>query len=1281
VVLHRPDPPPFLAGLLGRSRPPQDRRRTLGPLDDDALGDLVVSYSLDQGDVPLRALREETDGLPGPIHVRLERWARERAEAKLRGSAERVGEDRTRMRSAEAELAHDVEELERVRRSRGSSGEQGHVCPFKGLASFDAEDADFFFGRERLVAELVARLAGTAFLAVVGPSGSGKSSVVRAGLIPALGAGTLPGSDGWRQTLMRPGNRPLAEMRRVLGFTRSSASSSTQPRQVIVIDQFEEAFTVCADDAERDGFVDALTGLAHDLERRVLVVVAIRADYYGRCAAYPDLAKLLGANHVLVGPMDDEELRRAIELPARRAGLRAEPSLVDALVADVVAEPGGLPLLSTTLLELWMNRSGRDLTDASYRRLGGVRGAVARLAEAAYGRLRPEQRGSVRGVFLRLAGPGEGDRAVRRRVRLAELDLDRNEPAREILDAFTEARLLTRSEDSVELAHEAILREWPRLHGWLEEDAEGRRLLAHLTQTAQGWHEGGRDDAELYRGARLASAMDFTSAHTADLNVLEREFLETSRVAADRQAVRQRTTNRRLRALLIGTALFLALSIVAGLVAVGQRDRADRANVHARARELSAAADASIADDPERSVYLALEAVDLLSPSDASLWLEAQESLQRAVAASREVRTFDRSSQTVVFAPDGAFLAVTDGDEHRAVALLDPATGEELRRIANHSDEILGIDVSPDGGRLATASADGTAAVWDVGSGANVATLTGHTDRVLSAEFSPDGRRIATISLDRTARLWNLRGNELRSFEAYAGGGELFPEENADMVAFTPDGQRLVVAHLGFDVFVGTAATVWNVASGARELTLTFPGVWAQDVAVSPDGSMIAVGSGSGPSPIFDAETGHVLFRFQSVANVFDVEFDRSGERLATTAFDNRVRVWTISREGPLESITLAGHAAITTDVSFGPDGLLATGSVDGTVRLWDVTYPGARPAMTLAGAGTLNGDVDFAPDGRHLIASASPDGWVQVLDLERGERVRSLDSGGPFLGVDVSPDGRTFATAAQDDERSVVTIWSVASGQRVNTIEGGSGCAQASFCPVFDVAISPDGGRVAIASFDAVIRVFDVVTGTTIAELSGHEAPEIFGLELSPDGSRLASASWDGTVRIWSLDGHSDPLLIDPESGQLTAVDFSPDGGRVFSVGFDGFLRVWDAATGALQRQSKLHAGGLFDVSVSPDGRSLAVAGARVLLVDDATLDETLSFGGGASRLDFSADGSMLATISGEGGPVRIWALDPDDLRRVALDRLTRPLDPDQCRRFDLEPCPRPPAEGSAAS
>ena len=439
------------------------------------------------------------------------------------------------------------------------------VCPYMGLQAFQPEDTEFYFGREALVADVLARLAEARFVAVVGASGSGKSSFVRAGVVAAIWKGTLAVGTGARVIMMTPGERPLEQLAMRIALLRNVAVGSllddlrSDPRHVelavrqalidapadarvvLVVDQFEELFTLCHDEDERRGFVQALMHVKGESSSRTIVILAVRADFYGRLAAFTELAAAVRDDQVLIGPMASDELRRAIEQPAAEAGLTVEPGLIDTILEDLGSEPGGLPLLSHALLETWDRRRGSRLTVAGYRESGGVRGAIAQTAESVVERLDPEQQAIARRIFLSLTDVGEGSEPTRRRVSRSELGTGPGSQAmvEQVIDVLADARLVTLDEQTVEVAHEALIRHWPRLRRWLDESLEELRLHRRLTQAAREWEHLGRDPGALYRGARLAAIRDWTDDHQTELSDLERDFVNASRAAESTELERQ----------------------------------------------------------------------------------------------------------------------------------------------------------------------------------------------------------------------------------------------------------------------------------------------------------------------------------------------------------------------------------------------------------------------------------------------------------------------------------------------------------------------------------------------------------------------------------------------------------------------------------------------------------------------------------------------------------------------------------------------------------------------
>jgi WD40 repeat protein/tRNA A-37 threonylcarbamoyl transferase component Bud32 len=1184
--------------------------------------------------------------------------------------ASRAAAGRSDLSEVEAELAGKVTDLQLVReQARALSGPatparvatEG-ICPFKGLASFEPVDAEYYFGRERLAAELVARLVGARFLGIVGPSGSGKSSVLRAGLLPALAGGVLPGSGGWRRWLLRPGERPLDALRTVLvsgakdPLAEALDTLPANARLLLAVDQLEELFTACRSDAERAAFADILARAAADPHGRAVVVVALRADFYGRFAAHPGLAELLGGNHVLVGPMQASELRRAVELPAGRVGLRVEPELTDALVDDVEGEPGALPLLSTALLELWQKRQDNTLTLAAYRESGGVHGAVARLAEGTYARVPDARKPLVRALMLRLVGEGEGAAPVRRRAPLAELDLERNEDVADVLATLADSRLVSVGEGSVEVAHEALLREWPRLREWIEEDTEGRRLRRHITRAATDWDTAGRDKGELYRGARLAAALDWTADHALDLNELEREFVTESREASERETKRGRRTNRRLRALLAGVAVLLAAAVAGGIYAVVQRGEARDAETAQLAQRLGA--QALVEEDLGLSLLLARQAVAVADTPQTRGYLLT--SLLRAPKALGIMHApADAQPWGITLNPDGKTLAVSDF--YGRVLFFDTRTYEQIGEPVRFGGWVEGIAYSPDGRTLAfggdfvelidTRTRERLATAGVGGRAARVAFTRDGSKLVAFTEFGSISIRDAT-TLKPIGLPIQPAGFKASFIQSYY---------RPPHFALTPDSRSFVTAS-----DTGELAW-WDLQRRRKTRTRTIaPGYHA--LALSPDGLTAAVGI-EGGIQLVDVRTGKV----EAASAGFDgspnwLLFSPDGKTVVSANPDGTVTSWEVRSATPRE--TLRGHANGVAQLVFSPGGKkLYTVSGDGTALAWDLTgnrsvkrtftfthdrdfnaaydrHPGRFSpdgrliAVGLKEQGIALWDADdltptgarlratggevkalaFSPDGQTL-AAVSADGMATIWDVaSRSLRHEPFTAGGANAGVAFTPDGKTLATGSSGG----VGLWDAATGGRIARIAG--------FVPTGDVSFSGDGALVAfVQSFSGGIpraQVWDMAKRSLVASFEGGDEGDALAVALSPDGRTLAVGGFGRVVRLWDVRTRRPVHELDTGGATTTTLEFSRDGRTLAVSGFlEPVASLWDVATG------------------TQIGRSLT-AGRRTAMAD------------------LSSDGRrLLMTLANGQGAV--WDVDPESWERRACALANRTLTREEWQKF----------------
>ncbi|MFJ6052529.1 hypothetical protein [Streptomyces sp. NPDC092307] len=1050
-------------------------------------------------------------------------------------------------------------------------------APYAGLSAFQPQDADRFFGRERLTDELLAKVRGHRFLAVFGPSGSGKSSLLRAGLVAHARASSRP------VILFTPGPHPVEECAIHLAATTGEAPGAlvTELRDdpaalhlrirqamidhapeadtLIVVDQFEEVFTLCADPDERSAFLTMLITAATTTTSRTRVVLGVRADFYRHCVQDPHLVEAIRDAQLAVGPMNSQELREAVTGPAVLADCTVTGPLLAAVVADATGRPGALPLVSHAMLETWRRRSGSRLTLEGYLAAGGIRHALAHTAEAAYAALSPAQQDLARSLFLRLTALGDGTDDTRRRI--TDDELDPSPDTAHVLESLARQRLVTLDQGCVEITHEAIIRCWPRLRDWLTEDRD--RLLLHrqLTDATAAWEAQDHDPHTLYRGARLAAALDLAATDTG-LTARERRFLDASRAAqADESAAARRRTVR-LRQLITLLTVLTVVAATAGALAVDSRDTAVG----------------------QRNVAIA----------------------RKAAADAAEVRQHDPSLAAQLNLAAYRLAATDDVRNQLMSTFATPYTS----RLPGHTSDVVAISLAPDGKVLATASWDRTLRLWDIGDPHHprqLAVLT-QPERLLAVAFAEGGRVLATAS-ERSVRLWDVTDRR-----APTELSTLADQRSAPTWVACGPGGLVATGHTD-----GTTR-LWNAADPRHPRPpTTLPGHSGPVTSVTfgPDGRTAAT-TGDTTTRLWDVEDpAHP--RLSGVLRghtdtVTSAAFSPDGRTVATGSWDRTARVWDIADGRPTRPpAVLPGHPAIVWSVAFSPDGR-ALVTVGGATQFWDLTAP-TDPKRTSTVQGGFY-QAAFSPDGRVL---ANSDRLLDLRDLSLATHDDVVTS----LAFD--PGGHLLASASWD---GTARLWQVTDGRALwplSVLHGHTGFVRC-------VAFSPDGRTLVTAAEDGTVRVWDVSDPRRPRPTSviSPDGGEVAGVAFGPDGHLLALWAQD-TAGLWDLSdpGAPRPLSRIAEDGpHVTTASFRPDGRTlVTSTGESGSLRFWDISTPRTPRElpspfrSDPLTGGVF----SPDNRSLAAfhrTDRTVWLIDVDDIHHP------AKRARLAASGSWLYTL-----------------------------------------------------
>ena len=1044
------------------------------------------------------------------------------------------------------------------------------VCPYKGLASYQLDDAELFYGRDGLVAELVEAVRCASFVVVVGSSGAGKSSALRAGLVKAVEARKL---SGLRQAcVIAPGSGPLRSIYQV----PTSAD-------VVIVDQFEELFTLTDDEATQREFVRLLLARVNDTAGHV--VISLRADFYGYCTRIPELAPQLARRQVVVGPLSEQELRAVITKPAEMAGLVVASDLVDIIVAEAANRAGALPLVSHALVETWQRRNGDELTLDAYREAGSIAAAIARTAERVYDSFQPTQRVQAERLFLRLVEPGEGTEHARRKLPYEQLEGSSID--RDVIDVLVEARLLTAGADGIEMAHEALIEAWPRLMSWIDDNRDGIHLHRHLTSAASAWAELGRDEGELYRGARLSVALSWVDGSAPDLSDLERDFVDAAVAMSETEIREHMRANRRLRILVVASVVGLIVAAAGTVLAVSQAKKAERRRAAAEAAQLVV----TVRSQPDLSasarLQLAAEADRRAStPATKGLLLDAI-AQEPGVTSGRDLH-MTLTGNTPISANGGVLLGIDDN----AVGVLLDATTLELLPI-----------------------------------------------RPL--------RPAPAVAVDTGSRLLGVVGPLLETVDLKTGevvGRSPGVTARPSQIGLSRDGKTLAVASDGDDSGTQAGVALFDVPSG--QLTRTVSSADSGSihyVTFSPDGRHVLAVAGDDHALVWDTTTGDIVFETSGNAAITSLAMSPSGEHIALGRDDGQVEMWTLddgNQPRQLDSQP-SPHLSEISWIDFDPQGgRMVSTSRDGVAIVWDITTGrlATRP-RTLTGRQLSTSF--FRPGSATSLVSIDTDGHTWEWDLQRDAELLTTRPG-VNLGatVSASPETRVMVSSAAG------MVAYAPSGRAPDEVPFDSGNS-----PKRAIAASADGARFVVAYDDGRVELRDAASGDLVIAFVQHVHSRAFDVSqsvpgdlmiaLDRSGTRLAYQGADQRIEVIDDDGTTvDRISLSLQRRTLQAIDLSDDGSELI-ISTQAGEAIWydlegiDAATIA-------PAGSGFDAQFVSKGRVAVVGtgGAQIIDLQSRRTTNRFHFATDARRLAIDSTGRLLATVD-RSGAVQLWDAD----------------------------------------
>jgi WD40 repeat protein len=1068
--------------------------------------------------------------------------------------------------------------------------------PFVGLEAFDTRKAHLFFGREQELDELVTLLRDEPLIMVVGDSGSGKSSIVKASLVPAFRGGRLsrPRSQGpddtlWYVVETRPGTDPFGRLADDLRKAAEAAgkgpraanevaelvrdkkpskvrdallsTAPTEPRletkALLVVDQFEELRT--SPDAVT--YAETLASLAPEGDDTIRVVLTMRRDFYYLCNSFPVLYERLERNNrrarYHLHRISRERLPKCVTEPLRLAGIASplRTMLADAVTKDAGDEPGELALLQMALWRTWARRSeySGDLL-RSYQAIGRIEGAIAHHAGEVFTSLTNEEKQRAEGLFLRLVRPGEAGGVTRRTATLDEFDPQTQSLAKKL--GGEQYRLLNLGEDTVEITHEALATQWQQYQQWISNSpadprGDDLRTLQSLIADATGWAqaEDKNKKEHLARGYDLSLDRDLATRRPSWIAGSERAYIDASGRAAVTAA---RTKQIAIAALVILTFIASAFGYYAG----NQRNLADAELKRAlsaeaetnRQKERSQFTESGLLarvsaeqigeDDPGSALLLALEALpDNKANVQRRYSPETEVQAGSALRANPERAVLAGHKDAVfmsAFSPDGSQVVTASDD--KTARLWNAETGKELALLSGHKGKVLLVAFSPKGHRIMTASDDGTALLWDSETGRRIGVLSGHAEAVLAVSFSPDGLKLLTGSSDGTARLWKAGDNLLdkdRPIAVLSGHAS-----SVRSAAFSSDGSQVVTASDDKTV------RLWDPNSGDQIRVLKGHSKSVYSAELSPNGHTVVSASEDKTARLWDLALEKEVTVLRHRGSVQRAVFNPDEHRVVTASDDSTVLLWDVE-SGKVIS-TWKGHTDRVLSAAFSRDGRrVVTASADRTARVWDIDS--GKEVMVLKGHTNWVRSAAFSNDGSRVV-TASSDKTARIWDAEVGKEIAVLKGHDDWVySAEFSPDDHRVVTASGDN---TARLWDVRTEKELAVLNGHTGAVRSA-------AFNKDGRRVVTASSDKTVRVWDAEKGEEINVLYGH-TDRVVSAAFSSDANRVLTASYDGTARLWDLTRGKDIAVLAGHTNWVQGAAFSPTGNRVVTASEDRTARIW---------------------------------------------------------------------------------------------------------------------------